>query len=116
MPNVERDVVKPANEPSAAGNRANNGFLSLSREASQVHPSNEARKGGDRRGGSANLAENPSPVLPPDHRFKVEEAKMPNPASAVEPGKGAVPVYPTGSVSYGIDRGNAEADVTKPKK
>jgi hypothetical protein len=35
-----------------------------------------------------------SPVHPPDHRFNVNHAKMPQPPSAIEPGKGAVPVNP----------------------
>jgi hypothetical protein len=116
MPNVERDVVKPANESTPAGNRANNGFMPLVREASPVDPSNEAKVGGDRRGGSANLAGNASPVKMPDHRFKIEEAKMPQPPSAFEPGKGAVPIYPTIPGGQGIDRVCPAADVAKPKK
>jgi hypothetical protein len=116
MPKVERDVVKRVNESSAAGNRANNGFLPLSRESSQVHPPNEAHKGGCCRGGSANLAKNTSPVHPPDHRFKIEEARMPNPPSAFEPGKGAIPVNPSVPGGHGINRVYPEADLPKPKK
>jgi hypothetical protein len=36
----------------------------------------------------------PSPVRPPDHRFNVDHAKMPQPPSATEPGRGAIPVNP----------------------
>jgi hypothetical protein len=67
---VERDVVRPANQPGAAGDRANDGFLPLTRNASPVKGSNFG-PGGDRRGGSANLAGQPSPVTPPNHVFQV---------------------------------------------
>jgi hypothetical protein len=35
-------------------------------------------------------------VMPPNMRFRVGEAKMPQPPSAVEPGQGAIPVEPFG--------------------
>ncbi len=44
-------------------------------------------------GGSGPLTRSASPVSRPDHRFNVENAKMPQPPSAVEPGTGAVPIY-----------------------
>ena len=90
---VERGVIRPPNKPGAAGNGANNSYLPLSREAGGVKPSNHGADG-DRRGGSMPLAAQPSPVRPPNHRFEVGMAKMPQPRSAIEPGKGAVPVNP----------------------
>jgi hypothetical protein len=90
---VERGVVRPPNQPGAAGNGANNSYLPLTRVAGGVEPSNYGA-GGDRRGGSMPLGALPSPVQPPNHRFDVGMAKMPQPPSVVEPGKGAVPVDP----------------------
>jgi hypothetical protein len=115
MPNVERDVVKPANEPGPAGARANNGFLPLAGGPPAAHPSNESGAHGDRRGGSANLTPLASPVRTPDHRFNVESAKMPQPPAAVEPGKGAVPVIPFVPGGQGINRAYPEADMAKPR-
>jgi hypothetical protein len=115
MPKVEREVVKPANEMGPSGNRANNGFLPLAKAPSHVHPSNEPGARGDRRGGSSNLAEQASPVRTPDHRFNVENAQMPQPPSAFEPGKGAVPVNPFLPGGQGINRAYPEADMARPK-
>jgi hypothetical protein len=90
---AERGVVRPPNQPGTAGNGANNSYLPLDRKSGAVnHPI--YRSGGDRPGGSADLAGQPSPVTPPNHRFDVRLAKMPQPPSAIEPGKGAVPVNP----------------------
>ncbi len=115
MPNVERDVVKAPNETMKGDHRAN-GYLPLAGGASTVHPSNEARKGGDRRGGTADLAGQAPPVKPPDHRFNIGDAKMPNPPSAFEPGKGAVPVNPFVPGGQGVNRVYPEADMAKPSK
>ncbi|MGP0063531.1 MAG: hypothetical protein ACLQGP_08035 [Isosphaeraceae bacterium] len=90
---VECDVVRPPNQTGAAGNGANNSYLPLTRGAGGVAPSNYGA-GGDRRGGSVPLGTVPSPVHLPDHCFDVGMAKMPQPPSAIEPGKGAVPVSP----------------------
>ncbi len=90
---VERGVVRPPNQPGAAGNGANNSYLPLDRKAGGVTPFH-CEPGGDRRGGSADLAGQASPITPPNHRFDVGMAKMPQPPSAIEPGKGAVPVTP----------------------
>ncbi len=90
---VEHGVVRPPNQPSAAGNGANNSYLPLSRGTGGVKPSNYGA-GGDRRDGSMPLNALPSPVQPPNHRFDVGMAKMPQPPSVIEPGKGAVPVNP----------------------
>jgi len=118
MPNVERDVVKAPNEElrGARGDHRANGFMPLTEQASSVRPSNEPRVGGDRRGGSANLAGQAPPVRTPDHRFNIENAKMPNPPSAVEPGKGAVPVNPFVPGGQGVNRAYPEADMAKPSK
>jgi hypothetical protein len=77
---------------TAPGNRAQNGYLPLARDANTMDPPNESVR--DRRAGSADLAEIASPVHPPNHRFAVGMSKMPQPPSAVEPGKGSVPVNP----------------------
>jgi hypothetical protein len=45
-------------------------------------------------GGSADLTRQPSPVAPTSCRFHVDNARMPQPPSAIEPGKGEVPVNP----------------------
>jgi hypothetical protein len=115
MPNVERHVVKPANETGRAGARAKNGFLPLSGEPPATHPSNEPGARGDRRGGSADLTPLASPVRVPDHRFNVENAKMPQPSSAIEPGKGAVPVNPPVASTGRASRINSVADMAKSK-
>jgi hypothetical protein len=90
---AERGVVRPPNQPGAVGNGANNSYLPLDRKAGGANPSRYG-PGADRRGGSADLSGQASPVTPPDHRFDVNMAKMPQPPSAIEPGKGAVPVTP----------------------
>ncbi len=115
MPNVERDVVRAPNQQHR-GDRRNNGFMPLAESASPVHPSNETRKGGDRRGGTASLTEQASPVKTPDHRFNVEDAKMPQPPSAFEPGKGAIPVNPFMPGGQGVNKVYPEADMAKPSK
>jgi hypothetical protein len=89
---VRFNVVVPPNETGPSGNRANNGFLSLSGVAgSGIAPNNGL---GDRRNGSAPLGGKASPVHPPNHRFDVGMAKMPQPPSAIEPGRGAIPINP----------------------
>ena len=90
---VERGVVRPPNQPGAAGSGANNSYLSLDRRAGDINPSNHGT-GGDRRGGSADLVGQASPVRLPNQHFDVGMAKMPQPPSAIEPGRGAVPVSP----------------------
>jgi len=96
--------------------RRANGFMPLTESASPIYPANIATVRGDRRGGSADLAELASPVKTPDHRFNVEEAKMPQPPSAFEPGKGAIPVNPFVPGGQGINRVYPEADMAKPMK
>ncbi len=94
MANVERGVVKGSNKEGPGGDDRNNGFLPLAGGASTVHPANEARVGGDRRSGSFPLSESMGAVQPPNHRFDVGMVKMPQPESAIEPGRGDVPVNP----------------------
>jgi hypothetical protein len=93
-------------------NRANNGFLPLTKGASPVNPPNNAA--GDRRGGSSSLAGAASPVNPPnDGRFANGDKGTSGPASAnpsaMEPGRGAVPVNPF-LVSGGIMPATRQAD------
>jgi hypothetical protein len=91
---VERGVVRGSNK-EGPGDRRNNGFLPLGGGASTVHPANRAGAGGDRRDGSFPLGGGASPVDPPNaKRFDIGMAKMPQPESAIEPGKGTVPVNP----------------------
>jgi len=114
MPNVERDVVKAPNETdlgsAAHRDRRANGYMPLTESASPVKPSNEPGPGGDRRGGSANLAGQASPIKTPDHRFNLEDAKMPQPPSAFEPGKGSVPVQPFVPGGSGVNAVYPQAD------
>lgn len=85
-------VVKPSNEAGPGGNRANNGYLPLGGSAGPLAPAGLV--GGDRRNGSYAVGEVASPVHLPAQRFDVESAKMPQPPSAIEPGRGAIPVNP----------------------
>jgi hypothetical protein len=89
---VQWGVVKPSNETGPGGNRASNGYLSLAGSPGPI-PST-GLSGGDRRNGSSSLGGMISPVHPPANRFDVEKAKMPQPPSATEPGKGSIPVNP----------------------
>jgi hypothetical protein len=93
MANVSRGVVKGSNQEGAGGDRRNNGFMPLSGGAATVHPANVAA-GGDRRNGSFPLGATGGTITPPNHKFDVGMVKMPQPESAIEPGKGAVPVNP----------------------
>jgi hypothetical protein len=87
-----RGAVKPPNNTDP-GNRAANSYLLLDKNPSTVRPANEPRAG-DRRSGTMPLGGMSSPVKPPNHRFDVGLAKMPQPASADTPAAGAVPVHP----------------------
>jgi hypothetical protein len=93
MGSVQRGVVKGSNKEGKGGDGRANGFLPLGGGASTVSPPNQGA-GGDHRGGSAPLGGQASTVTPPNHRFAVGDVKMPQPASAIEPGRGAVPVNP----------------------
>jgi hypothetical protein len=87
-----RGAVRPPNEAGPGGNRANHSYLPLAGTAGPDPFSHHS--GGDCRKGSAPLGGLVCPVHPPDHRFDVGTAKMPQPPSAIEPGKGAIPVNP----------------------
>lgn len=89
---VRRGVVEPPNASGPAGSRAHNGYLPLVGSASPVTAGIPGS--GNRPNGSAPLGGMASPVHPPDHRFHVDTAKMPQPPSAIELGKGAIPVNP----------------------
>lgn len=85
-------VVHPPNQTGLGGNRAKNSYLPLSGSTpSELAPHHV---GGDRRNGCFSLDAIDSPVNPPDHRFNVDCAKMPQPPSAIEPGTGDIPVNP----------------------
>jgi hypothetical protein len=107
-------VVKPPNEETPAGNRANNGFLPLTKGGSPIDPPNEAHAG-DHRDGSFPLGGMAPQITPPNHRFQVGMSKMPQPPSAVEPGKGAVPVYPWDSSGMPNKTRLPEADMARKK-
>jgi hypothetical protein len=85
-------VVQPSNVAGLGGSRATNGYLPLVGSASPLPPGGLGC--GDRRNGSFPIGRIASPVHPPESRFDVETAKMPQPPSAIEPGKGAIPVNP----------------------
>jgi hypothetical protein len=91
---VERGVVKPSKFQEVGGDSRMNGFMSLAGGAPTVEPSKFQDVDGDSRMGSFPLTESASPISPPDHRFNVGQVQMPQPGSAIEPGKGAVPVNP----------------------
>ncbi len=88
-----RGVIKPPNEAGPCGNRAHNSYLPLAAEAGPRLDGDHG--GGDRRRGCVPLGGMPSPVRPPSQRFDVGDAEMPQPPSAVDPGKGAIPVNPS---------------------
>lgn len=56
----------------------------------------------------------PSPVRLPDHRFSAKDSKMPQPPSAVEPGKGSIPVAPF-TVEGSPARAEPDADDVFPR-
>ena len=91
MGSVQRGVVRGSNKEGPGGDGRNNGFLPLGGGAPTVRPANN----GDKRAGSFPLGGGASPINPPNaKRFDVGMVEMPQPASAIEPGKGAIPVNP----------------------
>jgi len=88
---AQRGIVCPPNEAGPGGNRATNSYLPLAGGPGPLPPENRC---GGPRGGSYPLDPIASPVHVPDCRFDVERAKMPQPPSAIAPGKGAIPVDP----------------------
>ena len=88
-----RTVSKwPSTTSGAGGNRASHSYLPLGGSTDRDIPLHHDRV--DRREGCVSLGGIASPVHPPDHRFDVDTAKMRQPPSAVELGRGAIPVNP----------------------
>jgi hypothetical protein len=115
MANVERGVIKGSNQEGAGGDRRNNGFLPLSGGAAAVHPANMPGAQGDRRNGSFPLGATGERITPPNHKFDVGMVKMPQPESAIEPGKGTVPVNPFLPSGAPARVAGQIADEAKPK-
>ena len=112
MPNAQRGVVKPSNIEGPKGNRAANGSVPLTHDASMVHPAKGALRGGD-PGGSGSLARQASPVMPPNHRFEVDNVGNSQYNDfPIQPGTGAVPVNPSES---GLTRSLPIADMARAK-
>jgi hypothetical protein len=103
MGQVQRGIVRGSNKESPSGDGRANGFLPLGGSSPTVHPANMPGAIGDRRNGSFPLGGGASPINPPNaKRFDVGMVKMPQPESAIEPGKGLVPVnpfLPSGSIA-----------------
>jgi hypothetical protein len=112
MANVERGVVKPPNQQ----------LQGLAATRSAVPPAavprlrgpNSALHAGD-PGGSANLTRQVSAVAPINQRFNVDDARMPQPQSAIEPGRGDVPINPFLASGPGIARAKSIPDDAKPR-
>ena len=116
MPDRQRDVVKPPNEGDFKGDRRTNGFLPLSGSGSPVTASNLSRFMHGDAGGSADLARHASPVVPANARFvDGDPGYTSQPDSAVEPGKGAVPVNPFLASGPGVARASRIADDAKSR-
>jgi hypothetical protein len=88
MAKVERGIVNPPNQELQ--NLATTRSQTPRAEMPALPPSTPALLGG-----SADLTRQPSPVAPTSSRFNVDDARMPQPPSAIEPGKGDVPVNPS---------------------
>jgi hypothetical protein len=91
MPNVERGVV----------NAPNLDLRTLAQRRSMTPPASPSPTRGPNQsllhgdpGGAGALPRQVSSVNPPDLRFNLDSAKMRQPQSAVEPGRGAVPIQP----------------------
>jgi hypothetical protein len=95
MPDRQRGVVKPPNETDFKGDCRTNGFLPLTTAGSPVNASNLSRFRHGVAGGSADLARHASPVVPANAKLVAGDPGYTSACdSAVEPGKGAVPVNP----------------------
>jgi hypothetical protein len=103
-------ITNVPNNGEFSRNRANNGSVPLSRDASPIRTGNERFKAGD-PGGSGSLAKSASPINPPnDAKFRDgDPGRTPAAPSAIEPGKGAVPVNPF-LKSGGIAPASVQAD------
>jgi hypothetical protein len=87
MAKVDRGIVKPPNQElqGLAATRSH-----APRAEMPVMPCPKPAP----QGGSADLTRQSSPVAAASCRFNVDNACMPQPPSAIEPGKGDVPVNP----------------------
>jgi hypothetical protein len=112
MANVERGVVKPPNQQLQG--------LAATRSAvppvavPQLRSPNSALQAGD-PGGSANLTRHASAVAPINQRFNVDHARMPQPQSAIEPGRGDIPINPFLASGPGIARAKSIPDDAKQR-
>jgi hypothetical protein len=97
MAKVERGVVKPPNQAlqGLAATRSHSPRAGL-----PAIPDTKSAL----QGGSTDLTRQPSPVAPVSCRFNVDNARMPQPPSAIKPGKGDVPVNPFLAANSGIIR------------
>src|SRR5262249_11831508 len=87
---VDPGAVKAPHNTWPGDHRAN-GYLALAGGDSECRPPNTTNPG-DHRAGSYPLAGTTGAVKPPNHRFDVGMAKMPQPGSAEAPLSGSVSV------------------------
>jgi hypothetical protein len=113
MGSVQRGVVRGSNKEGPGGDHRNNSFASLAGGASPISP-NEM-KDGDRRAGSFPLAGGAPAIARNMERFDVSQVLMPQPASAIEPGKGQVPVNPFLSSGATARVAGQVADEARPR-
>lgn len=110
MAKVERNVVKPPNQElqglASTRSQAPRAVAAAPRGPNSVLLSGDP-------GGSADLTRKVSPVKPASSRFSVDNAQMPQPPSALEPGSGTVPVNPFFPNGPGIARSRQIADDAK---
>jgi hypothetical protein len=116
MPDRQRGVVKPPNEGEFKRDRRTNSFLPLSGAGSPVTAPNVSRFVHAEAGGSADLARRASPVVPSNMRLvDGDPGYTSQPNSAVEPGKGAVPVNPFLASGPGLARASRITDDAKQR-
>jgi hypothetical protein len=87
MAKVDRGIVKPPNQELQ-------GLAATRSHAPRGGTPAIPRPKPALQGGSADLTRQPSPVAPASCHFNVDSACMAQPPSAIEPGKGDVPVNP----------------------
>jgi hypothetical protein len=92
---VEHGVVKAPNNVLRANKAAHVSMTPASGRASFDVP-NLHLHNGDVRTNQMPLKKGPAATKAPDHRFAITDAKMPQPKSAVKPGKGLVPIQGIG--------------------
>jgi hypothetical protein len=116
MPDRRRGVVKPPNEGDFKRDRRTNGYLPLSGAEPPVAAPNLSRFMHGDTGGSAVLARQASPVIPANAKLvDGDPGYTSQPDSAVEPGKGAVPVNPFLAKGPAVARTLAVADDAKSR-